>query len=389
MTSGLGAVPDSGDDDLTVSAWTTVEARTTGSGPATPVTGGTGDLNVTWEADSTAGITWSWDPVAGETYEWKVVTADLDFAAEDPCGVTGFGTPGTTFSATSTTGPALLCVRTTDDGRRHERPFVGIRGRLCPWTAPSVGAITPAGDSGERTRALTWGGITAPANFRYDINIVVEGGGTKPAPTGADLQRACSAVSSHHESEETDVLLTGLNTTFTSSPQPYTGYLLCLRYANQRGETDWVAAADKHYTAPGRAPTPRKDPVLSTDDLDQAMETIVWNVASRGASDVPRLPAGYAFKVIEHPIRHDTDGRHGYFCITTTSRDPRPQRAGRSLTVTPIAVEGSPGTNTTSSGFTVTYSATRPTSTGGRADHRNHPRDPPEHRLPLRAGGVR
>ena len=142
------AVPDSGDDDLTVSAWTTVEARTTGSGPATPVTGGTGDLNVTWEADSTAGITWSWDPVAGETYEWKVVTQDLDFAAEDPCGVTGFGDTGHQFSATSTPRAPRCYVSEPRMRTTTRKTFRGHSRRPCPRprraSAPSPLPVTLA-----------------------------------------------------------------------------------------------------------------------------------------------------------------------------------------------------------------------------------------------------
>ena len=354
------AVPADDDDAHTASDWSDIaETRTDGTSPvetATPTASGMGALKVTWEADSD-GITWSWEPVAGATYQWKVVTADLDFEAEDPCGVDGFGESGTEFSETSTaTGSALLCVRTMDEDD-DMKDLSWAFATAVPSTAPTVGDITPAGNSGERTRALTWGGIGAPANFRYDISIVAEGGGVSDAPTGDDLQEACSAVSLH-ESDDTDVPLTALNTTFRSSPQPYTGYLLCLRYGNERGETDWVAAAAKHYTAPGQAPRPAKDSALSNDDLDSNIEKIVWNVATRNASGVPRLATGYNLKVIEHPSRNDGDDTDTLHDDTVTR--PTAKTCEEITDGAPYSVEADPGTGTTSSGFTVEYTADRP-----------------------------
>ena len=355
------AVPSSADSDrYNQSPWSdTLEARTEGTArrPTTSVPGGMGTLNVTWEAD--AGITWSWEPVAGATYQWKVVTTetDLDFEAEDPCGVAAFDESGTEFSETSATGPALLCVRTMDeDDDKKDLSWAFATTR--PSSLPAVGDITPS-EAGEKTMALTWDEISVPSNFRYDINIVAEGGGISATPTDDDLQEACSAGVSH-ESDETDVGLTGLNTTFTRSLQPYTGYLLCLRYGNQRGETEWVAADGKHYTAPGQAPRPTKDKALSTDDLDQANETVVWNVATRSASGVPRLPGSYDFKVIEHPSRHDattdTDSLHD-----DTVTKPTAAKCGDSTFDTPpYTLKDNPSTAVTSSGFTVKYLATRP-----------------------------
>ena len=60
------AVPDSGDDTLTTSAWTTV--GTTGRTP-TPVEGGTGGLNVRWESANNS-ITWIWDRIPGAKYDY-------------------------------------------------------------------------------------------------------------------------------------------------------------------------------------------------------------------------------------------------------------------------------------------------------------------------------
>ena len=55
------ANPDPDDDTLESSAWSsTASARTSGTPPGTPITGGDDDLNITWESD-TDSITWFWD----------------------------------------------------------------------------------------------------------------------------------------------------------------------------------------------------------------------------------------------------------------------------------------------------------------------------------------
>ena len=356
-------IPAGDDDAHRVGAWSdTAETRTDGAAPvqpATPTTSGMGNLKVTWETVAD-GIKWSWEPVAGATYQWKVVTDDLDFDAEDPCGVDNFTGSGTEFSETSDTGPALLCVRTMDeDDDMKDLSWAFATTAPAGEQIPAVGALTPAGDAGEKTKALTWTGIGVPANFRFDIAIVAEGGGVKPAPTGDDLQEACSAVSLH-ESDDTDVTLTGLNTTFRSSPQPHTGYLLCLRYGNQRGETDWVPAPTKHYTAPGQAPRPAKDSTLSTDDPDEDDELIVWNVRTRGVSGVPREPADYNFKVITHPTRNDGDDADSLHDDAVTK--PTAATCETIVDGDPYAVVAEPAVALTTTGFTVTHTAQRPTS---------------------------
>ena len=297
------AVP-SDTDRYETSAWSdTWEDRTSGTAPrpTTPATpGGMGGLNVTWKADST--ITWSWEPVAGAEYEWKVVTTGLDFDAADPCGVDGYDGSGTEFSETSAGPVALLCVRTKDP-KDDKKDLSWAFATIAAASPPTVGDPTPAADAGERTRALTWGGIAVPANFSYDINIVAEGGGVKAAPTGDDLQEACAA-GIQHETDDSDVALTGLSTTFRSNPQPYTGYLLCLRYANQTGKTDWVAASRQKLHGPRTAPPrPAKDGTLSADDpeadkRDHRLECPY----PRERPVFPGSRPDYNFKVIDAPV---------------------------------------------------------------------------------------
>ncbi len=345
------------------SGWSDIaETRTEGTAPGVPgvVPGGAGALNVTWTADDSE-ITWSWDPTAGATYEWHVLTANLDFGAAAPCANVEFAAKdsGTQFSVSSSSADtALLCVRTKTTGGDGADLSWAFATRA-PANQPSPGDVVPDAGSGSTTRALQWTGIDVPADFRYDINIVAEGGGVSTPPTGASLQAACSA-GTLHESDDSDVDLDGLTTSLRNGLQPYTGYLLCLRYGNQTGATEWVAASDNHYTAPDRPPTPTKDSALSSDDRDTNSETIVWHVATRGASGVPRTPAGYNFRVISHPSRNaDKDDNDNLHNDTVTV--PTAATCGDSDFETgDYEIDTSPTTALTSTGFTVEFDASRP-----------------------------
>ena len=82
------------------------------------------------------------------------------------------------------------------------------------------------------------------------------------APTGSELQRACSA-GTLLETDETDVPLAGLDDILDERCSAYTGYLLCLRMLNNSGATsDWVVPAgnaEASDPAPAMAPRPSKD----------------------------------------------------------------------------------------------------------------------------------
>ena len=180
------------------------------------------------------------------------------------------------------------------------------------------------------------------------------------------MQRACAA-GNLLEGDETDVTLTGLETTLTGV-QPYTGYLLCLRMLNSSGSTNWVVPADnaEHYAVPAQAPRPTKDPSRSEDDRDATSERIVWNVASRNNLNVPRgdgtFTDHYNVKVILHPVSNDSDDTDDLH----NNRVTRPTAATcgdtdfdstpyDSSTVTAASA-------LTSGGFTLTATINRPTS---------------------------
>ena len=128
---------------------------------------------------------------------------------------------------------------------------------------PTADGVSPAGDSAKATRALTWTGINVEGGFAYEMNVIADpqrrNNVTPDRPTGEALQQACSA-GQFHESGDTDVPLTELETTLTRL-EPYTGYLLCLRLKNVAGATDWVTPDGnaEHQTAPGTPSPPTRN----------------------------------------------------------------------------------------------------------------------------------
>ena len=317
------------------SGWSsTAQARTDGTAPVqptTPVTGGTGGgLNLEWSSTATT-ITWTWDRISGKTYDY-VIRSGTDAPRMDsatPCAGDIFPDASSDVADTNadytTASPALLCVRTRNPNDRSENLSYAW-GVFAPATtdigAPAATGVSPLANSGKATRSLTWTGINVEGGFSYEMNVIVDRQrdnrvtGTPVAPAGGALQRACSN-GELLESDETDVMLTGLEVTLTRV-QPYTGYLLCLRMKNNLGATNWVVPASnaEHYTAPGQAPRPTKNTARSVDDRDTANEMFVWNVPTRANLNVPRgdgtFTDHYTVEVIVHPDRvdSDTDGVH-------------------------------------------------------------------------------
>ena len=373
-------VPADDDDAHLLGVWSeTAESRTGGTAPvqpSTPVGGGMGNLNVRWTSGLVTGtptISWTWDRLPGKTYDWVVLTTGLPrMDAENPCAdQTYANTDDDATNATSTDSPALLCVKTTNPNDNSEN--LSFAWAVLPPAAPAAPAATglsPAQDSAMLTRSLTWTGIGVAAGFSYEMNVIADPERdnriTATSPTGNALQRACSA-GTLLESDETDVPLTGLETTLRAV-KPYTGYLLCLRMLNGSGATDWVVPASnaEHYTVPGQAPRPTKDSSRSEDDRTTANEKIVWNVASRNNVNVPRgdgtFADHYTLKVIKHPDRNDgddTDVLHDDRIARPTARtcgDDDFDSAPYDTSITPTVA-------LTSDGFTVTIATiARPTT---------------------------
>ena len=181
MTSGFRAVPDSGDDDLTTSAWS--DCRYDRLRSPTPVPGGMGDLNVTWEADNS--ITWIWEPVAGEPTNAATVTRISYFARRTPAERTTLVLRRTWDSEFSET-PRLpgwagrAALRPDQDDDDTTRPF--LRDDRAP-TGADVGAIGPTDRLWRKNESSYVGtGIDAPANFNYEINIADARRDQRPLP---------------------------------------------------------------------------------------------------------------------------------------------------------------------------------------------------------------
>ena len=316
------AVPDSGDDDLTDSAWTTVSARTTGSGPATPVTGGMGDLNVSWKSDENS-ITWTWEPMTGVTYEWDVTDDEVYNSRSNPCTAADWtANSGATFEAEapglSRGDVRLLCVRTTDEDNRALSFSWGV-------ATPEVfgnGTISPAGDTGMATTSITWGSINVSGGFNYEMKVVADPVSENAIDGGnADdmaVQMACSAGDSH-ENGNTDVALTGLATTYRDV-DPHTGYLLCVRMTNDGGETAWAVPSGnaEAVTVPGMAPTPDYNSADSSQT--DTTETVVWDVETRGEADIPRAFGNYNVRTIKFPARANLDSDAALESVRSATR---------------------------------------------------------------------
>ena len=367
------AVPADDDTAYLTSAWSDIEeTRTSGTAapePTAPVGGGMGALNVRWTSSS-AGIEWTWDRLADKTYDYVILSGAAlpRMDAENPCADVDYPDATSGVAATDADmdiATALLCVRTTNARDTLENLSFAWAVKP-PATAPTVGSASPATTSGMATRSLTWGAIGVTGGFSYEIKTVADPErdnritATVPA-AGSALQRTCDS-GTLLESDETDVDLTGLETTLTGV-QPYTGYLLCYRMLNSSGATDWVAPASnaEHYTAPATAPRATKDGSRSVDDRTTATERIVWNVTTRNTATVPRLQTGYNIYTISHASRNDNDD-------TDTLHNNNVVRP-RAVDCGDADFQSAPYTRTeitdatpTSQGFSVTINPSRPTT---------------------------
>lgn len=372
------AIPADDDDRHLTGAWSdTLETTTEGTSTTTPpptTSGGMGNLNVRWTSGGTTPtptISWTWDRLSGKTYDWAVFTGtDLPrMDAENPCADKAYAqTDVDATNATSTTSPALLCVRTNNPNNNSENlSFAWAVNPPAVPDPPAATGLSPAGTTAMATKSLTWTGIDVAAGFSYEMNVIADPERdnriTDSSPTGSALQRACSA-GTLLESDETDVSLTDLETTLRSV-KSYTGYLLCLRMLNSSGATDWVVPEDnlEHYTVPAQAPRPTKDSSRSEDDRTATSEKIVWNVATRNDMNVPRgdgtFTDHYELKVVMHPDQwdDDTDQLHDDKVARPTART-----CGDDFTANPYLTAPSHSVALTSDGFTVTLATvTRPT----------------------------
>ncbi|MDE3261180.1 MAG: fibronectin type III domain-containing protein [Acidobacteriota bacterium] len=309
-------IPAANDDAHANGAWAQTDGSTTGR-QATTVSGGMGDLNVTWESDANS-ITFSWDPMSGIEYEWKVLEtySDDENPCEDQTFDTGMGTEfshevtGLTFS-TPAQRVRGLCVRVMDDDLNDDE-----KGTSFAWGALTPDAPTPgaAVDEDGVTESMSWSAITLIPDFEWELRLVEDqgrdDGSLTDTSSASDIQKECAA-GDHVDNGEADLLLT-VGHTVDSGIVHYAGYALCLQYSNTAGSSDW-AASDEIYSTPGQPPSPthqsgRTVTVRDANDVRQT-EMHTWTVATRDAdTTLPREADEYEAKIITYPQYFDDSG---------------------------------------------------------------------------------
>ena len=320
------AVPESGSTEQTESDWAEAEGATVGAQEPT-VSGGMGDLNVTWTSTADT-ITFSWEPMAGTTYEWQQIGSDsatrlaaLDSA--NPCAAADFfdsplGT-GANFSYRfesvtaddSSGGIRGLCVRIDDDDLDADEKALSFAWGAVPPRSPAA-TDTPTVNERRVATALDWQTVDVKKGFEWELRLVADSGrgdGDLDGTPGPAVQAACAA-GTFVDQGDADLNLT-INYTWDGAISPYTGYLLCLKYANTAGATAWAVpvengSIDEIYTPPAAPPSPRYESSRSsTTGTDR---TLVWTVPVRNSTNVPRESRGFEAKIIHYPVRYDHDG---------------------------------------------------------------------------------
>jgi len=305
-----------GDDDAHVAgAWAQTDGTTTGR-QQTTTSGGMGDLNVTWESDATGTITFSWQPMSGVDYEWEVLTAFND--DPDPCEDTVFTTAGQNGAQFSHPLAGLsagdvrgLCVRVRDDDLNDDEKALSFAWGVSLPTAPTAGAATIEDAVAE---ALNWTAINVKDGFDWELRLVSDRGRGDGDLSGApddDVQAACDA-GTFVDQGEADLDL-AFNYTWDGSIDAFSGYTLCLRYANTAGSTEWAVPLDASnldeiYTPPARPPSPSYQSSRSTTSPDGNTRTLVWTLNLRDLNNVPREATGFEAKTIHYEVRYDHDG---------------------------------------------------------------------------------
>jgi hypothetical protein len=335
-------LPAADDDAHLAGEWTEVDESTTGAREVA-VSGGMGDLNVTWKSDA-GSITFSWEPMAGTTYEWKEIgtndatrLAALDDA--NPCaGATFFDAPtgmGANFSHQFTSvAPGDirgLCVRIDDDDLDDDEKATsfawGATTPVAPTAAP--GATIDRMDEKQVATALDWTAVMLKKGFEWELRLVADSGRNngdlKGSATAKTVQNACGS-GTFVDQGDADLNLS-IDYTWDGAISPFSGYLLCLKYANTAGSTAWAVPVtgdniniNEIYTPPARPPAPRYQASRSTTAADGESRTLVWTVPNRNSENVPRERGDFEVKIINYDLRYDHDGDSG----TTLRSTPAP-----------------------------------------------------------------
>ena len=324
------AVPDSSDSTRVASEWSAeIEATTVGeTRPTTP--GGTGDLNLRWSSEGTE-ITFLWDRIAGAQYESYTM---LKYSpSSSPCpslnhedwdDATNEGVSTSKVILTKTAGSVTgvvgdrgtddrsevvgLCVRTKTDKTKLSFAW-GVSAPVLPMVPAGAGAYSEK--TNQATTALHWRGLTVVEDFSFTIRLLERRHndfvGTAAAEAACDDGRFLRQRTAH-------IYLPNQRESVTSGLRPYMDYILCMKYANDAGETEWAVPTTKttrvdsrnvvHVTpistVPAKPPSPRINTAKATSTPTQW--TTVWELPTEGRNDVPRRAAGYEIRTITYDV---------------------------------------------------------------------------------------
>ena len=305
------ANPDSDDDTLEQSAWSsTATARTSGSTPTTPITGADDGLNITWESDATS-ITWFWQ-AASDTritnlyvvltppdHERQACPALNDTTTpwqEDAPYAIAHKVTGLTDGGGDVRG---LCVRRTwmDDQDNVQYGPVSVA-----WAAASPGPPTNTVPTGEidagpkdddqtlKTTAIDWF-VKMDKGFTYEVRTV--------AATIASPSELGSCADEGTGDTKLSVNQDNAHERFRlSTLQTYTEYKACVRASNDQGDSGWteiVIGNETAFQTLPSAPSGLRGTLknVTTDDnkASQVDVSVTWTF---GASDrTPVNPGGY------------------------------------------------------------------------------------------------
>ena len=320
-------LPADDDDDHLAGAWTEADESTTGAREVA-VSGGMGDLNLTWKSDADS-IAFSWEPMAGTTYEWKQIVpsdataADIEALQEspNPCGGTFFDADTIKGANFSHEFPSLergdiqgLCVRIDDDDLDDDEKATSFAWGATTPVTPSKGTSTPLINDKQAATTLDWTGIALKQGFEWELRLVADSGrddGELEGEPGKAVQAACQAGTFVDQGEP--ALNLTITYTWDGSISAYTGYLLCLKYANTAGTTAWSVPEssdeiDEIYTPPAAPRAPRFEASRSTTSADGSSRTLVWTVNTWDVENVPLASGGFEANVIHYAVRYNHDG---------------------------------------------------------------------------------
>ena len=329
------AHPDPDDTTRQVSGWSSTEtARTTGTPPAPPVSGGDDAYDITWESNDTS-ITWTWsrpddgrirflialvrdkaelnhrpncpaitvattDPVPDteSNYNHRSWYGGPDGLAKyshavsgltagavrrlcvvptwkDANGTQQYGTVFSAWAATSPREPDLIQVSNNDP-------------RLGPTDDANLIKQGPKDDSDkDTTTAIDWF-VEVDRDFIYEVRTV-SAGVDDVAPTCRDDKSGSTNLTSTQDDHVERFRL-------SSGLRSYTEYKACVRATSDQGSSGWMEF-DPYLTLPGK---PGTLGTPTTTLSETALTALTWTFGS--SAQTPEAPGAYEVRLYHSTV---------------------------------------------------------------------------------------